>query len=204
MSILVIVAISIIGFLALFYFIGVSKFLSTADPIAWRIDVENKVHHDTMRYYRNGLTIEESHAKAIKHWYNSIVNLKARNPDMHNLFMEMLKSQFPKQLETYKLQIYEEDNKIKYANIKNKKEMIELIKSERTESGNISNIEKIAINRAIIALPIMENEEEIIEKIPHILIRFTEMGLPTTFEEVKIYLKQRIDARDTKANVFLD
>lgn len=194
MSILVIVLMSIAGIIVLLYFSGLYyASQATTNPVAWRIQMVNNIRRDTVRdckrYGCYGLSVEAAHKKAINHYYKII--LDSGNPTMYQLFMEMTQDEFPKQLVMFYKKIYGENYKSEYANIQNNEEMLEIIKSERAVSGGISGIEKMYLDKMIPLLNI-ENEAEIIKGIPHILVGFEERGFPTTFEEIRVYLSERL------------
>lgn len=198
MSIAIIVLMLIVGFWILRYFTGLFYMSqATTNPVAWRIQMANKIRHDTLKYYRQSsrlISIQGAHTKAINSWYSII--LKSGNPSMYQLYTEMMQDEFPRQLEMIRVGIYGENYKTEYSHIKNKEEMLEIIKSERAASGDISNLEKMCIDSVLPSLCI-ENEEELLVEIPSILVGTDEMGLPMTFEEVRAYISERLGIKQS-------
>lgn len=179
MSILIVVLISVAG-LVLFW-------SPVTNPIFWRRRVAKRVLNDAIIFYQRGISIQNAHTQSINLWYDHF--LKYGDKITRRLFAKMMEDEFPKQIKMLNLKIYGENYKAEYANIKNNEEMLEIIKSERAVSGGISGIEKMYLDKMIPLLNI-ENEEEILESIPHILIGFEEMSLPTTVEEIRVYLSE--------------
>ena len=193
MSILIVVLILIAG-LVLFN-------SPVTNPIFWRKRVAKRVLNDTIIYYQRGMGIQNAHTQVINLWYDYF--LKSGSKTTRELFYEMMEDEFPKQIKMLNLKIYGENYKAEYMRAKNNEELLEIVESERQASGSISNFEKMVIDKVIPALPSMENEEEILESIPSILLGVNEMGLPTTFEEIRAYLKQKLDVKNAKTNILI-
>src|SRR3990167_8094280 len=192
MSVSLIILLVLGGGVLLLYFSSLS-YVAQADknPVVWRAQMLIKIRKDTLKYVqRHRISVSAAHSMAIQDWYNTILN--SGNPTMYRLYNEMMQDEFPKQLEMIGKIVHGDSYKSGYANIKNKEEMLEIVNSERATLGGISNLEKMFIDRVILALPSMETADEINKNIPHILLGTEEMGLPVTFEEISSYLKEKL------------
>lgn len=168
-------------------------------PNSWRRMMLRKIYVDTKKHWQRGATLQIAHNIAIDKWYTTCLN--SGNQRALMLFTEMMQDEFPKQIEILCKEMYGENYNVKYGHIKNKDEMLEIVKLERAATGDISNLEKMCIDKVIPALPPMETVDEINKNIPHILLGTEEMGLPITFEEINAYLKKKLGIKHDSANV---